>query len=150
VGLYPAYEFSLSPILPSAAGACHRPSFGRCDYSEWLSAFINHGQCRPCRIESASLDESDDSAGEPFKICRYRTMYLGTDDEKSRLLDDNEIDGPLCKIRRPEAHGRSRTYRRAAARRSDHNRRGLVVAVVGPENQQAKRWVALCGSEGAY
>ena len=28
-------------------------------------------------------------------------MYLGTDDEKPRLLDDNEIDGPLCKFEGP-------------------------------------------------
>lgn len=42
-----------------------------------------------------------DSAGEPFKICRYRTMYQGTDDEKLRLLDDNEIDGPLCTFEGP-------------------------------------------------
>jgi hypothetical protein len=56
---------------------------------------------------SASLDDIQvltcrgDSAAERFKIHRFRTMYLGTDDEKLRLLDDNEIDGPLCKIEGP-------------------------------------------------
>jgi hypothetical protein len=69
-----------------------------------VASIIHHGPCRPRHPMSASLDEIQvlpcvgDSAGEPFKICRYRTMYLGTDDEKPRLLDDNEIDGPLCKF----------------------------------------------------
>ena len=79
-------------------------------------------------------------------------MYLGTDDEKLRLLDDNEIDGPLCKFEglRPMAEAGRIDGRSSSTRRPDSADVAPWVAVVGPENHQPERWVALCGSEGAY
>jgi exopolysaccharide biosynthesis polyprenyl glycosylphosphotransferase len=36
--------------------------------------------------------------GDPFRICKFRTMNATAEDEKSTLGTDNEVDGPLFKI----------------------------------------------------
>jgi exopolysaccharide biosynthesis polyprenyl glycosylphosphotransferase len=37
--------------------------------------------------------------GAPFKIFKFRTMRVGADDEKAELVDANEVDGPLFKMK---------------------------------------------------
>ena len=37
--------------------------------------------------------------GQPFKICKFRTMRVGAEEEKNGLLDDNDVDGPLFKLK---------------------------------------------------
>ena len=37
--------------------------------------------------------------GRPFSIYKFRTMRVGADDEKRDMMDANEVDGPLFKIK---------------------------------------------------
>ena len=37
--------------------------------------------------------------GEPFTFLKFRSMRVGADNEKRNLIDLNEVDGPVFKIR---------------------------------------------------
>ncbi|MFI5977217.1 exopolysaccharide biosynthesis polyprenyl glycosylphosphotransferase [Streptomyces sp. NPDC051452] len=46
------------------------------------------------------LHERVGRAGQPFVMWKFRTMRVGADRQKSALVEDNEHDGPMFKMRR--------------------------------------------------
>lgn len=48
--------------------------------------------------------------GKPFRLYKLRSMRIGADDEKERLLQANEVDGPLFKMRADPRRTRVGTF----------------------------------------